>query len=71
MFWEMAIIDSTYLESLRTAANVNNDQIRLLKEYKDTCFFWEYNAEDHTARLLKELRGTKLSSWDRTFHAGE
>jgi len=67
LFWEIEIIDSTYLESLRTAANVNNDQIRLLKEYKDNCFFWEDNAEDHTARLLKELRGTKLSSWDRSF----
>ncbi|MGH9752878.1 MAG: hypothetical protein ACREA2_08835 [Blastocatellia bacterium] len=67
LFWEIAIIDSTYCESLRTVADVNNDQVRLLEEYDDNCFSWEDNAEDHTARLLKELRGTKLSSWDRRF----
>jgi hypothetical protein len=67
LFWEIAIPDSTYCEGLRTAADVNNDQIRLLEEYDDNCFFWDRNAEDHTARLLKELRGTKLSSWDRRF----
>jgi len=48
-------------------ADVNNDQVRLLEEYDDNCFFWEDNAEDHTTRLLKELRGRKLSSWDRRF----
>ena len=67
LFWEIAIIDSIYCESLRTVADVNNDQIRLLEEYDDNCFYWEDNAEDPTARLLKELRGTKLSSWDRRF----
>jgi hypothetical protein len=67
LFWEIAISDSTYCEGLRTVANVNNDQIRLLDEYDDNCFFWEDNAEDHTTRLMKELRGTKLSSWDRRF----
>jgi hypothetical protein len=67
LFWEIAVIDSTYLESLRTVADVNNDQIRLLEEYDDNCFCWENNADDPTARLLKELRGTKLSSWDRRF----
>lgn len=67
LFWDIAIISSTYCESLRTVADINNDQIRLLEEYDDNCFSWQRNGEDHTARLLKELRGTKLSSWDRKF----
>jgi hypothetical protein len=67
LFWELAIPDSAYYEDLRTVADVDNDQIRLLEEYDDNCFFWERNAEAHTARLLKELRGARLSSWDRKF----
>jgi hypothetical protein len=63
----MEILGTYDIQEMRESSQITEEQTELLVEYIDYCFYWQMNKEDKVTRLLKKLRKSKLSTWDKAF----